>query len=205
MHFCVVICIVCFVTYSVLFVCICVLNYCHRVAAQLQLNISYHFPEDGGNMLLRNPGTYTRKHTAQHHHRCKTLRSDLYAHFRRTCLPNASHGLTSWIPLKQNISKARNYDEPSPFTTQDGKKYIYTLTNCSVRRPSAPVFGRRRGTEIGIKQSLKRTLVEILQHMIFRPKYYLKVQSTSSYIGAPTLRPFPSEKCTNLFSVSFNP
>jgi len=31
-----------FVTFPVLFVCICVLNYCHRVATQLQLNISYH-------------------------------------------------------------------------------------------------------------------------------------------------------------------
>ena len=42
MYFCVVLCIFCFVTYTVVFVCICVLNYCHRVATQLQLNISYH-------------------------------------------------------------------------------------------------------------------------------------------------------------------
>jgi hypothetical protein len=41
-NFCVVLCIVCFVSFSVLFVCICVLYYCHRVATQLQLNISYH-------------------------------------------------------------------------------------------------------------------------------------------------------------------
>ena len=41
MYFCVVLSIVCFVSLSVLFVCICVLNYCHRVATQLQLNISY--------------------------------------------------------------------------------------------------------------------------------------------------------------------
>jgi hypothetical protein len=41
-NFCVVLCIVCFVTFSVLSVCICVLNSCHRVATQLQLNISYH-------------------------------------------------------------------------------------------------------------------------------------------------------------------
>ena len=40
LYFCVVLCIVCFVS-SVLFVCICVLNYCQRVATQLQLNISY--------------------------------------------------------------------------------------------------------------------------------------------------------------------
>jgi hypothetical protein len=40
--FCVVLRIVCFVTFSVLFVCICVLNSCHRVATQLHLNISYH-------------------------------------------------------------------------------------------------------------------------------------------------------------------
>jgi hypothetical protein len=40
-NFCVVLCIVCFVSFPVLFVCICVLNYCHWVATQLQLNISY--------------------------------------------------------------------------------------------------------------------------------------------------------------------
>jgi len=41
MYFCV-LCIVCFVAFPVLFVCICALNNCHRVATQLQLNISYH-------------------------------------------------------------------------------------------------------------------------------------------------------------------
>jgi hypothetical protein len=41
MYFCVVLCIVCFVSFSVLFVCICVLYYRHRLATQLQLNISY--------------------------------------------------------------------------------------------------------------------------------------------------------------------
>ena len=39
--FCVVLCIVCFVSFRVLFVCQYVLYYCHRVATQLQLiNIS---------------------------------------------------------------------------------------------------------------------------------------------------------------------
>ena len=32
----------CSISFSVLFVCICVLYYCHWVAIQLQLNISYH-------------------------------------------------------------------------------------------------------------------------------------------------------------------
>ena len=41
-NFCVVLCIVCFVSFCVLFVCKCALYYCHRVATQLQLtNISY--------------------------------------------------------------------------------------------------------------------------------------------------------------------
>jgi hypothetical protein len=34
-NFCVVLCIVCFVSFCVLFVCKCVLYYCHRVATQL--------------------------------------------------------------------------------------------------------------------------------------------------------------------------
>jgi len=46
MYFCAVLCIACFVTFPVLFVCMCVLNYCHRVATQLQLNI-YHIILDG--------------------------------------------------------------------------------------------------------------------------------------------------------------
>jgi hypothetical protein len=42
-NFCVVLCIVCFVSFCVLSVCKCVLYNCHRVATQLQLtNISYH-------------------------------------------------------------------------------------------------------------------------------------------------------------------
>jgi hypothetical protein len=35
--FCVILCIVCFVSFCLLFVCKCVLYYCHRVATQLQL------------------------------------------------------------------------------------------------------------------------------------------------------------------------
>jgi hypothetical protein len=35
-------CVFCFIVlFSVMFVCKCVLYYCHRVATQLQLNISY--------------------------------------------------------------------------------------------------------------------------------------------------------------------
>ena len=41
MYFCVVLYIVCFASFSELFICICVLYYCHRLATQLQLNISY--------------------------------------------------------------------------------------------------------------------------------------------------------------------
>jgi len=42
MYFRFVLCIVYFVSFPVLFVCVCVLNYGHRVATQLQVNISYH-------------------------------------------------------------------------------------------------------------------------------------------------------------------
>jgi len=48
---CVVLCIVCFVSFYVLFVCKCVLYYCHRVTTQLQLtNISYHIITRGSNL-----------------------------------------------------------------------------------------------------------------------------------------------------------
>jgi hypothetical protein len=40
-YFCVVLCIVCFVSFSKLFVRVCILYYCHRVVTQLQLNIPY--------------------------------------------------------------------------------------------------------------------------------------------------------------------
>jgi hypothetical protein len=42
-NFCVVLCIVCFVSFCVLFLYKCILYYCHRVDTQLQLtNISFH-------------------------------------------------------------------------------------------------------------------------------------------------------------------
>jgi len=65
--FCVVLCIfvfyviVCFVTFPVLFVCTCVLNNCHRVATQLQLNISYII-----NYCRTRP-TYTQTHPSRQH------------------------------------------------------------------------------------------------------------------------------------------
>jgi hypothetical protein len=52
MYFCVVLYIVCFVSFSALFVCIRVLNYCHRVATQLQLNISYRLKYVSLNRLF---------------------------------------------------------------------------------------------------------------------------------------------------------
>jgi hypothetical protein len=55
MYFCV-LRIICFVTFPVLFVCICVLNNCHWVAIQLQLNISnrisYHIHHTSYTIVL---------------------------------------------------------------------------------------------------------------------------------------------------------
>jgi len=51
-YFCVVLCIVCFVSFYVLFVCICVLYYCHRVATQLQLPNIQDGPKVGIQYIL---------------------------------------------------------------------------------------------------------------------------------------------------------
>ena len=66
-NFCVVLCIVCFVSFCVLFVCKCVLYYCHRVTTQLQLtNISYHIVCTGRDIIgSRKIGTDVCMHTAQ--------------------------------------------------------------------------------------------------------------------------------------------
>jgi hypothetical protein len=53
-NFCVVLCIECFVTFSVLFLCICVLNYCHRVATQLQLNKKIYITNKQTNSVQQN-------------------------------------------------------------------------------------------------------------------------------------------------------
>ena len=68
--FYVVLCIVCLVAFPVLFVCICVLYYCHRMATQLQLNISYHIislvlsrwiiKKYSNNKFRQNPSTRSR-------------------------------------------------------------------------------------------------------------------------------------------------
>ena len=72
MHFCVVLHIVCFVTFPVLFVCTCVLNNCHRVATQLQLNISYHINRQSSDRDQNRDCTTIRQELSSRDH------NDLY-------------------------------------------------------------------------------------------------------------------------------
>jgi hypothetical protein len=71
LKFCVVLCIVCFVSFCVLFVCKCVLCNCHRVATHLQLSNTYHISylltavglTPGGSSTVH---IYTQQNTEQH-------------------------------------------------------------------------------------------------------------------------------------------
>ena len=72
MCFCVVLYIACFMSFSVLFVCICVLYYCHRVATQLQLNIFF-------NLWFRASWFNVNKNHNQNHntiHRLQNIKRD---------------------------------------------------------------------------------------------------------------------------------
>jgi len=62
MYFCV-LCIVCVVTFPVLFVCIRVLNNCHRVATQLQLNIYHIMREYVKVLFLSNVSQFPNVHS----------------------------------------------------------------------------------------------------------------------------------------------
>jgi hypothetical protein len=55
-----------FVPFSVLFVCICVLYYCHRVATQLQLNISYIISQRNATQRDATRHDTTRHDTSRH-------------------------------------------------------------------------------------------------------------------------------------------
>ena len=74
MYFCVVLCIVCFVPFSVLFVCICVLNYYHRVATQFRLTniISYHIPY---HEFLPDVRRHISETGSVHCHHCEYVQS----------------------------------------------------------------------------------------------------------------------------------
>jgi hypothetical protein len=139
-------------------------------------------------MLVRNAGTYTTKKrrsiiaSVRNVLRMETLRSRLHAPLRQTCLPNASHGLTSRTP-PLNKTYLRQQVTTKPSLLQPGMENIYT--NKEIVGAS---LWKGEGKWNRYHAVYERTLVEILQQMIFRPKYYLKVQSTSFEIGAPTLK-----------------
>jgi len=82
MYFCVVLCIACFVSFSVLFVCICVLYYCHRMATQMQLNISYRMSTYAHTSTVTCFGIYSAPHTHTHTHLTRNcICSHIYQHF----------------------------------------------------------------------------------------------------------------------------
>jgi hypothetical protein len=55
---CVVLCIVCFVSFFVLFVCKCVLYYCHRVVTQLQFNKYISYIKVLNNLVTKHSPLY---------------------------------------------------------------------------------------------------------------------------------------------------
>ena len=106
--FCVVLCIVCFVSFCVLYVCKCVLYYCHRVATQLQLtNISYMFGGRWGELL---PGSRPLSWCPLYFTICCSLMqlnppcASVRSHHGQDCLSNYSHLLSSI-----NLVKITNY------------------------------------------------------------------------------------------------
>jgi hypothetical protein len=56
-------CIVCFMSFCLLFVCICVLYYCHRVSTQLQFNITYIYIYIYAHIYVLRSGWMRFKHT----------------------------------------------------------------------------------------------------------------------------------------------
>jgi len=81
---CVVLCIVCFVSFCVLCVCKRVLYFCHRVTTQLQLtNISYHIKS--GNLNFLEPSGHSRPVTGLLY--LLFASSVLVTKFPQRCLP----------------------------------------------------------------------------------------------------------------------
>jgi hypothetical protein len=130
MYFCVVLCIVCFVSFSVLFVCICILNYCHRLTTHLRLIISYHISLKNNTvriwtvttMLVKiqvfwdmmlcslscsyddSASTWTQFHQPQTHGEQLSATRTTY-HFRR-CLNQQT--LIGWLQANRNVRNWSN-------------------------------------------------------------------------------------------------
>jgi heme/copper-type cytochrome/quinol oxidase subunit 2 len=100
--------IICFVSFFVFFLCICVLYYCHQVATQLQLNISYHIITAHSIMCEQISTVYavclqlTSVYTGAHKY-CSEIKSRFLTLFTK-CVQPLFSSLSTAVPLLSHFN-----------------------------------------------------------------------------------------------------